>query len=101
MNQTLQQGLELHRGGRVSEARDCYQRAINDSPNDYVLHHALGVAYHQLGDRSLAINHLERAIALNSGAADRSQASAFHNLGVFLLQDRRLLEAESFFRRAL
>jgi tetratricopeptide (TPR) repeat protein len=101
VNRTLKRGMEFHRQGRVVEARECYREALAEEPTNPEIHHYLGVAFDQLGERATAIDLLERSVALAPNSTEQAHADALHNLGVLLLRERRLPEAEAMLRRAL
>jgi tetratricopeptide (TPR) repeat protein len=130
VNQSMKLGMDLHRGGRIAEAREQFRRAAAEEPRNVEAHHLLGVTFHQLGDASTAVEHYDRALDLNPTASivhsnraeslralgrledaeaaartavslDGGNASALHNLGVILLRLRRHEDAEAVLRSAL
>lgn len=70
-------GLERHlaaardaaKAGRLDEARSAYTAAIATSPDSGVLFRELATVERDAGDRSMALEHLRRAIELDPGDA--------------------------------
>ncbi|HKS62749.1 MAG TPA: tetratricopeptide repeat protein, partial [Xanthobacteraceae bacterium] len=88
-------GALAHMAGRQQDAADRFGRAlaINEQPD---IHFNLGLAKWGLGQRSDAMAHWERALALNPDFAP-----AHMNLGNALREDGRTTEAVTHLRRAL
>lgn len=64
-------------GTRIREAIPAYQRALQDYPNSDIILNNLGYAYIQTGRFDLALEHLNKALAIN---ANNAQANL--NLGL-------------------
>ncbi len=64
IDQLIQRGVELHRSGRLREAESCYQSARQQQPQHPDPWHLLGVIASQVGRHDLAVELIERAIAL-------------------------------------
>ncbi len=92
---TFEQGLALHRAGRVDDAERLYRQVLRDQSNHAGAMHLLGVA--ALGsDRPIeALDWIERAIAV---APDNAIFQI--SLGQTLTAQRRLDEAIAAYRRA-
>jgi len=88
-------GALAHMAGRNAEAVGLFGRAlaINEQPD---FHYNIGLAKWALGQRTEAITHWERALALNPDFAQ-----AHMNLGNALREDGRTAEAVTHLRRAL
>ena len=71
----LQSAIQLHRAGRIDEARALYQQIVDANPMGVDALHLLGMSLRQLGRHAEAIAHLRRAVAI-----DASQAPLFGNL---------------------
>jgi len=72
----FQEGLSLHREGRLLEARSLYERALEVQRRHFGATHMSGVIAHQLGDAERARDLIGRAIDI-----DGSVAAAHCNLG--------------------
>lgn len=77
-------GETLARFGRLSEARDAYTKAIELAPQYPIAHRGLGQVALATGDAVAALDHLERAIALQDGdrGAYAALAQACRQLGL-------------------
>jgi protein O-GlcNAc transferase len=92
----LSLAIENHESGRRESARQIYEQILQSEPNHVDAAHLLGVVAHQSGEHSVAVDYIERAIALNDRVA------AFHNnLGGAYFALRRIPEAIKSYRRAL
>lgn len=56
--------LQLHRNGKLEEAKQAYLSILNDSPDDIAALHFLGVLYAEEGDFEQARRYMQLAIAL-------------------------------------
>lgn len=92
----LQQALDLHRAGRLAEARDAYGRVIATRPDHGTARHCLGVLELSLGNPRAAVAHLDTAARL-----EPSNAAVIIDLGRALLADGRLEPAGRAFEAAL
>ncbi len=93
---TVEEGLALHRAGRLPEAAAVYERVVAGDPANADALHYLGVIASQQGDQLRSVELLARAISLKPGAPK------FHNnLGVALRELKRLPAAEAAFRSAI
>jgi Tfp pilus assembly protein PilF len=91
-----QQGLELHRVGRLEEARACYKKVLQRDPKHSGALHLLGVMSVTQGQTELGATLLRRAVA-----ADRAAAGAHSHLGAALVDLGRPMEALASLDRAL
>ncbi len=92
----IQQGRELHMGGRLDDALRLYGRALESEPGNPDALHLTGLVAQQQGRHQDAVALIGRAIAANDRAA------AFHNnLGLSLMALGRIAEAVAAFSRAL
>ncbi len=122
--------LELHRAGRLAEAEQGYRRILQREPEHADSLHLLGVVALQTGHFGIALDLVQRAIALRPDGAvyrnnlgqilerlergddaerayraalalDPANAEACNNLGHWLQRCDRLTEAEALLRRAI
>lgn len=82
----IQIALEHHRSGDLLLAKYCYDNILNHEPENHNILHLLGVVYHQLGNNSLAVRLISRAIGINPNVADY-----YNNLGE-VFRDMGLLD---------
>src|SRR5262245_14325044 len=130
MQNDLLTALQYHQMGALDEAARIYQGLLDRAPDNADALHLLGVLEHQRGEHRRGAERIERAIALNPGAApyhanlaevDRAvgwphQAAAVcrralelqpdypeaaNNLGLILLGQGQADEAIAHFRLAL
>lgn len=127
--EVFQQALNCHKVGRLHEAADLCRGILHAEPRHADAAFLLGVIAHQTGDYVSAVEHIQRAVALapNEGryhgglglaqmrlrrtdqaeeslrravALDES-AEAHNNLGNFLKDQKRIIEATDEYRQAL
>lgn len=94
--QALQQGVALHRLGRLDDAEQLYQKAVELLPDDPVATHLLGLVALNRGQLPLAADLIRRALSRSPNFAD-----AHLNLGNVLQAQGRLEEAAACYRRAI
>jgi len=88
--------IQHHQHGRLGIAEQIYRRILQDQPNHADAIHLLGVIAGQMGDHGAAIEHIQRAIALQGNEC------LFHNnLGEAYNALCRIPEALACYRRAL
>jgi protein O-GlcNAc transferase len=97
---TIQQALDMarqhHQAGRLTEAEVIYRQILDREPNHDDVLHLLGVIAHQVGNNQLAVDLINRAIALNSTAA------IYHNnLGLALMGQNQTTAAIAAYQAAL
>ena len=99
-NQTLQRllddALDLHQNGRLSEAGQLYQQILTINPRHPDCLHLLGMIAYQEGSFATAADMIREAIAINSKGT-----SYYANLGTVLQAQGNLEEAETLYRHAL
>ena len=71
----LQTAVRLHRGGQLDDAREIYERIVQQDPRHANALNLLGLVGWQTGRFAEAVEHLRQAIAI-----DDSQAAYFGNL---------------------
>ncbi len=92
----LDQGLTLHRAGRLEEAGRCYRALLAAAPGHADGSHLLGLVEHAAGRHAAALTHLRAAVRL------RPEVANFHaSLGTASLAAGDLAAAEAGFRAAL
>jgi predicted O-linked N-acetylglucosamine transferase (SPINDLY family) len=94
--ETLQIGLALHNAGDLQQAEQEYRKILRVDPRHADALHLLGVIGQQRGEPALAIEYIEKAIAVNGSNAvyHTNLAAAHHAL-------QRYQEAENSCRRAI
>ena len=95
-DQILQHAVALHRQGRVQEAAQLYQQALQVDPEHVDALHLLGAALLQAGQAQQALPFLQKAVTLRPDFAD-----AHANLGAVLRRAGRPADALSSFERAV
>jgi predicted O-linked N-acetylglucosamine transferase (SPINDLY family) len=96
ISEALALAIQHHRGGRLQAAEQIYRQILQADPNQADALHLLGLIAHQVGKHEVAVEYIERAIALKGNAA------IFHNnLGMAYRALRRIPEAVACYRRAL
>jgi tetratricopeptide (TPR) repeat protein len=71
------------------------KRAVQERPNSFLGHLALGAVLHETGDSSGASAEFRSAFALNDGSA-----TDLHNLGVVLLLEKKYTDAVRYLARS-
>ena len=92
----LAQGDTYLNDGRIDEAIEQYNQAIEINPNFAIIHHQLGVAYNRKGLSNYALACFERALQLNS-----KLASSYIEMAIILQNQRRQREIMPLFREAV
>lgn len=88
--------LRMHRAGRLNEALSLYRRVLERDPHHADSMHLLGEIAHRVGGHDLAVEMIEKAIAVVP------QAARFHaTLGAALAAQGKLGEAVAAYRRAV
>jgi predicted TPR repeat methyltransferase len=82
--------------GRMEQAASAYQRVLAVAPDHPVALHALGWIAHRRGDRTAAVDLLQRA-----ADADPADADCWNHLGIAYARDRRTAAALEAYRRAV
>src|SRR5262249_40809399 len=92
----FQYGQSLHGQGRLEEAEGLYRAVLAQAPRHFDAMHKLGVIALQKRQHAVALELIERALAINPNLA-----AAHFNRGLVLHDLRRLDEAVSSYGRAL
>lgn len=92
----LAQGDTYLNDGRIDEAVDQFQQALEINPNFAIIHHQLGVAYIRKGLSSYAQSCFERAVELNN-----KLAASYVEIANLLQQQRRHKEILPLLRQAV
>jgi tetratricopeptide (TPR) repeat protein len=92
----LDDALQLHQKGRLSEAGQLYQRILAINPRHPDCLHLLGMIAYQEGNLENAANLIREAIAINGKGT-----SYYANLGTVRQAQGKLEEAELLYRHAL
>jgi Tfp pilus assembly protein PilF len=69
-------GLAYYYKGTYSFARDLLEDALKTNPNDASLQYHLGMVYAKLSDRSNAVAHFKKAVALAPDSPEGKGAKA-------------------------
>jgi predicted O-linked N-acetylglucosamine transferase (SPINDLY family) len=84
----LNQGMALHRQGKLADAERCYGEVLQRQPNHFDALHLLGVIARQTRRTERGVELIKRAIGLNPKVAE-----AHNNLGNALMDLKRPAEA--------
>ena len=84
----LNQGMALHRQGKLADAERCYGEVLQRQPTHFDALHLLGVIARQTRRTERGVELIKRAIGLNSNVAE-----AHSNLGNALMDLKRPAEA--------
>jgi tetratricopeptide (TPR) repeat protein len=81
----LQQALALHQGGQLAQAQTLYDRVLQLQPDNFDALHLSGLIALQSRNPTLAVELIDRALAINPGHADAhvNKANALRKLGQF------------------
>lgn len=91
----IERGRSAATAGRLDEARVAYDRAIAASPDSSFLYRELGVVEHRQGNGDRALEHFQKAIAL-----DGSDAAALIQAGAVLEERQDFEGALTNYRKA-
>src|SRR5215471_17890793 len=92
----LNQGMALHRQGKLADAERCYGEVLQRQPDHFNALHLLGVIAHQTRRTERAVELIKRAIELNP-----KLAAAHSNLGNALMDLQRSAEALASYDKAV
>jgi predicted O-linked N-acetylglucosamine transferase (SPINDLY family) len=92
----LNQGIALHRQGKLADAERCYREVLQRQPNHFAALHLLGVISGQTGRSEEGVELIKRAIGLNPKVAE-----AHNNLGNALRDLKRHEEALASYDQAI
>jgi predicted O-linked N-acetylglucosamine transferase (SPINDLY family) len=93
---TLQEAIEYHQAGRLSQAEAIYQQILQVNPSHPDALHLLGVVAHQEGKDDLAVELIGKAIRANPG-----NPMCYINLGNALKDQGKLDAAVESYHKAL
>jgi tetratricopeptide (TPR) repeat protein len=95
-DRSLSTALRHHQSGRLDAAAEIYHDILADAPHNADARHLLGLVAFQSGNFELAVNHIRRAIRLNSRVA------VYHsNLGAAYSSLKQFDAAAASFRQAI
>ena len=92
----LNQGMVLHRQGKLADAERCYGEVLQRQPNHFDALHLLGVIARQTRRTERGVELIKRAIGLNPKVAE-----AHSNLGNALMDLQRPAEALASYDEAI
>jgi predicted O-linked N-acetylglucosamine transferase (SPINDLY family) len=92
----LNQGLVLHRQGKLADAERCYGEVLQRQPKHFDALHLLGVIARQTRRTERGVELIKRAIGLNPKVA-----AAYGNLGNALMDLKRPAEALASYDKAI
>ena len=92
----LQEGLGLHRQGRINDAKLIYEQILEKQKDHFDATQLLATVYHQQKQPDLALKYFERALSIN-----KTNAAVFNNRGIALQELKRLDEALKSYDEAL
>ena len=92
----LNQGMALHRQGKLADAERYYGEVLQRQPNHFDALHLLGVIAHQTRRTERGVELIKRAIGLNPKVAE-----AHNNLGNALRDLKRPAEALASYDKAI
>ncbi|MBC7697924.1 MAG: tetratricopeptide repeat protein [Bacteroidia bacterium] len=91
----LEQGIALHQQGHYTQAIQCYEAILAQSPNHPDALHLIGEAHYRQGAIEAGLHYVNRAIAQNP------QAIYFNTRGTVLLALQQYLLAEQDLKQAI
>ena len=96
IDQMLQQGVTVHKEGKLKEAENLYQKILETQPLHPYVHQNLAVCLQQLGRLEDAEISYKKAIELKPNMAE-----AHYNLGNILYKLSKLEEAEASYKKVI
>ena len=94
--QLLEEAINHHRAGRLSQAETCYQKILARAPDHADALHLLGLVAYQQGQYDRALDCITKAIQ-----RDATKPLYFYNRGLVHQKLNQLDEAERSYRQAL
>lgn len=95
-SELLAEAMQFHAQGAWKEAIDCYQKILEQTPDDAQVWHLLGILSAQKKDFIAAKTYLEKAIALAP-----QDANFYNSMGNLLKQEKDWSAAEDYYEKAL
>jgi predicted TPR repeat methyltransferase len=92
----IQLALAHQRAGRLPQATAIYQQILSKSPHHPDVLHYMGMAAHEIGEDSVAVDLIRRALRVAPGYAE-----AHNNLGNILFGQDKFDEAAASYRSAI
>src|SRR5215813_2379117 len=92
----LDQGMVLHRQGKLADAELCYEEVLQRQPDHFAALRLLGVIALQTRQTERGVELIQKAIVLNPNVAE-----AHNNLGIALKDLKRLVEALASYDKAI
>jgi predicted negative regulator of RcsB-dependent stress response len=89
-------GAVLYRKGKVQEAIDHFNKALNLNPGKAETHNDLAVALESIKQYKKAVEHYKKAIQINP-----EYAGVYSNLGVIYAKQKMFDEAIAFFKKSI
>lgn len=94
--QLLEEAINHHRAGRLSQAETCYQKILTQDPAHADALHLLGLVAYQQGQYDRALDCVTKAVQ-----RDATKPLYLYNLGLVHQKLNQLPEAERAYRQAL
>ena len=92
----LQEGLALHRQGRLNDARQIYEKILQKQTNHFDALQLLATIYTQVKQHEVSLQYFDKALQIN-----KSNAAVFNNRGTALKELKRLDDALKSYDEAL
>ncbi len=92
-------GLALRKQGQITEAIDCYARALKISPRDPILFYNMGMAHAEAKELDQAIELFEKVMENDNNILNTSSTIPF-NIGMAYYNAERFDEADQMFKIA-
>lgn len=93
---TLKDAEKLVQSGQIQQALQTYQEILKQSPDYAEAYRDLGTLYFNIGQRDVALAHLDKAVELDQG-----DPVAFCKQGAMLQHFSRFVDAERSFKKAV
>ena len=92
----LAEAFALQQAGRLAEAERAYNHILATQPDHFDSLHLLGIVFHQRGDHTQALRHIDLALKINP-----NNIPALNNRGIALRELKRFEDALASYDRAL
>lgn len=77
LQEVLNLAIKYHQSGNLNEAKINYEKVLKVDKNNFNALNLLGVLFYQIGENSLAIEYIKKAITINSNYTD-----SYYNLAL-------------------